>query len=58
MATREMEEEGRSLHFVLNVTKETKGESDDASLYPVEASGRRLASDVPPQTYRQNENYG
>jgi hypothetical protein len=42
MATRKMEEEGRSHHFTVNVAKETKGESADAFLYPAGASGERL----------------
>jgi hypothetical protein len=54
-----MEEEGRGHNFVQNFTHEMKGESDDAFLYPVEASGIRLqllASDISPQTYPQDEN--
>jgi len=54
-----MEEEGRGHSFVQNFTQEMKGESDDAFLYPVEASGIRLqvlTSDISPQTYRQDGN--
>jgi hypothetical protein len=54
-----MEEEGRGHNFVQNFAQEMKGESDDAFLYPVEASGihlQVLGSDISPQTYRQDEN--
>jgi len=55
-----MEEEGRGHNFVQNFTQEMKGESDDAFLYPVETSGgirpQVLASDISPQTNRQDEN--